>query len=332
MCLLNKYSPKTSVAILSLLLLNAVHVQFAMGQNSAPADAWTQFRGTENLSGISASSIPDNPQLLWSYEASESIDSSAAIANGTVFVGTYAGELVALDLEDGTVKWTYQASDRMGIGESSPAVGHNLVFIGDLAGVLHAVDINTGEAAWTYVTQGEIKSSPVLSGEHVLIGSYDGFLYGLTAETGQLQWKLETQNYVHATPAVFDGITATQPRTPADKPLFLHALAMREYLEAGWVDRLYWFDTLAMLADGLTKGAVDREALALKTALKSLVSQPVPILPPHRSLKTDVRTLGRSTTRYLDWIFRRMTSSGVTNTLTGTFPFTRPHSRLMVRS
>ena len=61
--------------------------------------------------------------------------------------------------------------------------------------------------------------------------------------------------------AVYDGITATQPRTLADKPLFLHALAMREYLEAGGVDRLYWFDTLAMLADGLTNGAVDREAL-----------------------------------------------------------------------
>ena len=28
--------------------------------------------------------------------------------------------------------------------------------------------------------------------------------------------------------AVYDGITATQPRTLADKPLFLHALAMRE--------------------------------------------------------------------------------------------------------
>ena len=206
MCLLNKHSTRTAFAMLSVLLLTVVHVQHAKGQNSAPADAWTQFRGTENLSGISSSSISDNPQLLWSYEASESIDSSAAIANGTVFFGTYSGELVALNLEDGAVKWTYQASDRMGIGESSPAVGNNLVFIGDLAGVLHAVDTNTGQAAWTYATQGEIKSSPVLSGDHVLIGSYDGFLYGLTAETGELQWKLETQNYVHATPAVFDGI------------------------------------------------------------------------------------------------------------------------------
>ena len=36
---------------------------------------------------------------------------------------------------------------------------------------------------------------------------------------------------------------------------------MREYLEAGWVDRLWWIDTQAMLADGMTKGSVDREAL-----------------------------------------------------------------------
>ena len=61
--------------------------------------------------------------------------------------------------------------------------------------------------------------------------------------------------------AVFDGITAECPKTPADKPLFIHALAMREYLESGRIDRLWWLDTLAMLADGMTKGSVDREAL-----------------------------------------------------------------------
>ena len=36
---------------------------------------------------------------------------------------------------------------------------------------------------------------------------------------------------------------------------------MREYLECGWVDRLWWLDTLAMLADGMTKGSIEREAL-----------------------------------------------------------------------
>ena len=36
---------------------------------------------------------------------------------------------------------------------------------------------------------------------------------------------------------------------------------MREYLEVGWIDRLWWLDTLAMLADGMTKGSIEREPL-----------------------------------------------------------------------
>ena len=177
-----------------------------LGQTSSPSSKWTQFRGTPNLGGISDSSIPPNPKLLWSLELGESIDSSAAIVDGTVYVGTYAGEVVALDLTTGAIKWRYQASDRMGIGESSPAVGHGLVFVGDLAGVVHAIDADQGTKVWSFATQGEIKSSPVLAEGRVLVGSYDGFLYGLTAQSGELEWQLETDNYVHATPAIFNGI------------------------------------------------------------------------------------------------------------------------------
>ena len=60
---------------------------------------------------------------------------------------------------------------------------------------------------------------------------------------------------------LFDGITAEPPWTPAEYPWFLHALAMREYLESGHADLLWWLVTLAMLADGMTKGSVEREAL-----------------------------------------------------------------------
>ena len=63
--------------------------------------------------------------------------------------------------------------------------------------------------------------------------------------------------------AVFDSITADYIETADDKHLVLHARAMREFLEAGRVDRLYWFGTDDMLPDGFTKGVVDREALIL---------------------------------------------------------------------
>ena len=61
--------------------------------------------------------------------------------------------------------------------------------------------------------------------------------------------------------AVYDSITAVHLKTPDDNHLLLHARAMREFLEAGHVDRLYWFGTNDMLPDGLTKGSVEREAL-----------------------------------------------------------------------
>ena len=196
-----------TVINLSLAINSPSLVLAQTGTNSsAAADKWSQFRGTPALSGVSTAAIPDTLELLWTFDAGESIDSSASIVDSTVYVGTYLGELIAVDLDTGEPQWRYQASTDVGIGESSPAVGHGLVFVGDLSGMLHAVHRNTGERAWTFQTEGEIKSSPVVVGDHLLIGSYDGFLYGLSATDGTLIWKYETLNYVHATPAVADGV------------------------------------------------------------------------------------------------------------------------------
>ena len=154
---------------------------------AAPADAWPQFRGTPALSGVSEAELPAELTLKWTYQADDIIDSSAAIADGTVYVGSYSGNLIALDLDTGEERWKYSTGN-MGIGESSPAVAGGLVFIGDLGGVFHAVDAATGKARWTFETLGEIKSSPVVVGDRVLIGSYDGFLYALDVADGALVW------------------------------------------------------------------------------------------------------------------------------------------------
>jgi hypothetical protein len=61
--------------------------------------------------------------------------------------------------------------------------------------------------------------------------------------------------------AVFDNIIADLVKTPYDKHLLVHALAVREFLRLRAVTSLYWIDTNDMLADGLTKGCIDRTAL-----------------------------------------------------------------------
>src|SRR5205814_4724475 len=136
-----------------------------------PSDNWSQFRGNHQLTGVSQSSIPSSLKPLWTFEAGDSIESSAAIVGGTVFVGSQKGELVALSLENGAVYWKYSTGSP--IGESSPSYSNGVVYIGDLGGVLHAVNAPDGKGLWTFKANNEIKSSPVVIGDRVLIGSYD---------------------------------------------------------------------------------------------------------------------------------------------------------------
>src|SRR4026207_1608359 len=115
---------KTLILIISL----AVSV---MAQDT-PADNWSQFRGNHQLTGVSQANVPDSLKQLWTYEAGESIESSAAIVGGTVFVGSQKGELTALSLENGSVYWKFSTGDP--IGESSPALGNGGGYIGGFGG------------------------------------------------------------------------------------------------------------------------------------------------------------------------------------------------------
>jgi outer membrane protein assembly factor BamB len=143
-------------------------------------------------------------ELAWIYEAGESIESSAAIVDGVVYVGSQSGELLALELETGELRWKYQATEA--IGESSPAVSDGVVYVGDLAGVLHAVEVKSGAGLWTFESEAEIRSSPVVVDGKVLFGSYDGHLYAVSARTGKLLWKRVTEGPVHSTASVAQGM------------------------------------------------------------------------------------------------------------------------------
>jgi outer membrane protein assembly factor BamB len=170
----------------------------------APADGWPQFRGNPLLSGYSGSGVAGNLRHLWALDAGESVESSAAVAGGAVYVGTQRGELVSANLGDGRERWRYNAGNA--IGESSPAVSRGVVYVGDLGGVLHAVRAADGQRVWTFKTGGEIKSSPVVSGGRVIFGSYDTHLYAVSAATGKLAWRVKTGGQVHATAGVAEGV------------------------------------------------------------------------------------------------------------------------------
>ena len=77
-------------------------------------------------------------------------------------------------------------------------------------------------------------------------------------ETGG--WNVKLSLYVDAM-SVYAAVTATFIKTPAEKSLLLHIQYIRELLDTKVLEALVWLDTRDMVADGFTKGSVDRDVL-----------------------------------------------------------------------
>jgi hypothetical protein len=61
--------------------------------------------------------------------------------------------------------------------------------------------------------------------------------------------------------SVYASVTATFIKTPADNSVLFHLKYVRELLDNHVLSALCWADTRDMIADGLTKGTIDRQAL-----------------------------------------------------------------------
>jgi len=159
------------------------------------------YRGDPQLTGVISGNFPDQPDLLWTFQAKDEITSAAAIVGDYVYFGSIDSTLYALDLNTGKLKWRYRATDAI---MSSPSVYKNNIYFGDETGIFHAVNRITGKSEWTFQTDSEIISSANFYQDRVVFGSYDQFLYCLSTG-GKLIWKFETEQYVHATPAIYNG-------------------------------------------------------------------------------------------------------------------------------
>jgi outer membrane protein assembly factor BamB len=164
---------------------------------------WIIFRGNPLQTGVAGSSLPEKLVVRWKFKAKDSIEGSAAIANGTVYVGCMDGNLYALNLKSGERKWTYKAGPIKG----APSVHGDHVFVGDTDGIFHCVDAATGKKQWSFDAGAEVTSGGNFSDDTVIFGSYDENLHCLS-KAGKELWKINVPGGpVLASPVVADGRT-----------------------------------------------------------------------------------------------------------------------------
>jgi len=82
--------------------------------------------------------------------------------------------------------------------------------------------------------------------------------------------------------SVFAAVTAVNVKPPAEKGLLAHVQYLREVLDHLLLEALCWWDTRDMTADGMTKGAVEREALHLLMEGELQLKHTPKLWKPHR--------------------------------------------------
>ena len=171
----------------------------ASAPTTQAGSSWPMFRGNPQQTGVAGGTLPEKLHLRWKYEAGEGTSSTAAIADGLVYVGTDDGRMLALDAGTGKLQWQYKSTDAI---ESSPTAVNGLVVFGDEAGVLHACDARTGVVRWTFKAEDRIVSSANYAGDRLVFGSYDGHVYCLRIDDGVLLWQYDVEEKVHGTPGI----------------------------------------------------------------------------------------------------------------------------------
>lgn len=206
-------------AVLGLVgatLAPAAFISFGGARVAAPtatqARAATMFRGDPAHRGAyETAGVEMLGTIRWRFETGTAVRSSAALRDGTLYVGSSDRRLYAIDADAGTERWHFEADAPV---TSSPAVDDERVLFTDRAGVVYAVSRRDGTLVWRFETGDELPlpwghegwdyftASPTLVDDMALIGSGDGNLYALDAASGREIWRFASGARIRTTPAV----------------------------------------------------------------------------------------------------------------------------------
>lgn len=178
-----------------------------------PNEAWPQWGRDPARTRSAPYRLRPPFRLRWVFHGGSLLEFPPALADGRLYLPTFAGLLVALDPRTGRVLWRYDSGR---CAWASPAVASGLVLQTfllrppacrpdvDVHGVLAAFDVATGKLRWR-VELPATESSPLVAGGLVWIGDWSGAVSAFSVLTGRRRWTFAADGPVKSSPALAGG-------------------------------------------------------------------------------------------------------------------------------
>ncbi len=124
-------------------------------------------------------------------ELQESISGGVGIGAGLVLVGTFTGQVIALDQQTGSERWRAQVSSEI---LSAPQANDDVVVAQAVDGRLFGLDVEDGSQRWMYDNPLPLltlrgSATPLLTADTVYAGFASGKLLAIQSRDGLLRWE-----------------------------------------------------------------------------------------------------------------------------------------------
>jgi alcohol dehydrogenase (cytochrome c) len=185
---------------------------------ATPAGSWpypnadlenTRDAGASTISSANVASLRQAwtfklaPSLVTNGPGFGSLTATPIVTGGVVYLQDNGGNVYALELATGKLKWEYQVSAK--ITEAGPdgvAVAGGVVY-GDTTNTVFALSASTGKVIWDdqallnggqgeFTIQPQVANGRVYLASSIGIGSTGGVLLALNASTGAVVWSFNT--------------------------------------------------------------------------------------------------------------------------------------------
>jgi outer membrane protein assembly factor BamB len=142
---------------------------------------------------------PTAGNVRWSYHAKGAIEQAPDVGGDTVYFGTAADRVIALDASNGKWRWQYERETPEGFtihGYSGPRAMGEDVIAGFSDGYLVSLNGGSGEVVWARSLAAvsdqfvDVDSTPTVVGNTIYASSYSGGLYAVDAKDGAVRWRV----------------------------------------------------------------------------------------------------------------------------------------------
>jgi eukaryotic-like serine/threonine-protein kinase len=146
---------------------------------------------------------------LFSY--ADYYQSTPVLDDGSIYFGSGDGQVYALDVKTGNLKWKYKTGS---VVHASPAIQDGQLFIGSFDGFFYALNKTDGKLLWkfksvgqSYFPKGEMQGNPVVFDNRVFVGSRDYNFYSTDIKQGFCYWNKQfPKGWAMGTPAIRDSV------------------------------------------------------------------------------------------------------------------------------